>query len=526
MTDADDFPLTGNAFRSDWFERQQAAAARHRLIPQKDWEALAKDIKGGAELHLPGTAWYDANYRPQNHFYSYLRPAGIVRVLDQAKIHDLTDPQGLVNTAVGRAVRWARDHKMRIAVRSGGHSYAGFSATTGLLIDFGGQQTVYEPTTDNKITFGTGMQGRWLYPALRDRYPNAYIPTGRCPTVAIGGLALGGGAGFLDRKWGLTCDQMLQSTMVTADGKVLVCDDRHEQDLFWAIRGAGQGNFGIHTSFQFQGQPLPTAGNGGIATFFKITWNIEDAFPLIDLVQNIVQEKDKEFDKIEGRLGISTYGLEKEEIEKNLNTNIIGIYHGGKDEFEDLFEPLIRGPVSPVEVELAEGPLAEFLSESYAFQTIPTVKYTSKSGVVDRPFSPDAAQKIIDWVKRWPGSAHPTEGGGVALFTLGGAINRKAPDETAFFHRRGIFFFNIDASFAEEDPRQGAVLNWAQDFYLDMREHRYISEHCYQSFPDRSLADWEHAYYGTNYPKLQRIKAHYDPENFFQYAQSIRPTTG
>ena len=130
---------------------------------------------------------------------------------------------------------------------------------------------------------------------------------------------------------------------------------------------------------------------------------------------------------------------------------------------------------------------------------------------------------IIDWVKRWPGSDHPSEGGGVALFTLGGQINQVEPDETAFFHRKGLFLFNIDASFGEDDRREGDVKQWAKDFYNDMKGNEYVSQHCYQGFPDRDLVDWPWAYYGDNYPRLQAIKRTYDHNNFFEYEQSIVP---
>lgn len=493
-------------------------------IRDRDWAALAKAVSGGAVLYRSGED-YNKYYPPQNQVYSRFRPAGIVRIKDQATLDVLLAENGPVNTAVKRAIIWARDNMISIAARSGGHSYAGYSATDGLLIDFGGQQTVYPPDGDDAITFGSGMQGKSLYPALKLLYPRADIPTGRCPTVAIGGLALNGGIGFLDRKYGLTCDQMLETTMVTADGVVRVCSDQTEKDLFWAVRGAGHGNFGIHTSFKFQGHPLPGDGDERIGTFFKIEWDIGHAFPLINLVQKITDETKPGFalaDKLEVRIGISTYGRDRKEIDEHLKTNIIGIYHGPSDEFKELFKPVLGDKIKPRYTEIRQGPTADFLAEGYAFGTIPTIMYTAKSGVVNERMSEKAVQMIIDCIKKWPGSDHHTEGGAVALFTLGGQINQVEPADTAFFHRNGLFLFNIDASF-ETDAYKSDVEKWAQDFYVEMRNADHVSEYCYQGFPDPALKNWSKAYYGTNYSRLQEIKRHYDVDNFFHYKQSIVP---
>ena len=328
-------------------------------IKERDWESLRTAVSGGANLYRPKDTGYKLFYRPQNHVYSYLEPAGIIRILDKTSLNDLLSPEGPVNNAVKTAILWAQEHGIRIATRSGGHSYAGYSATSALLVDFSAQQRFYRPDENNAITFGSGMQGRSLYPNLR-YYPNAYIPTGRCPTVAIGGLALGGGIGFLDRKYGLTCDQMLKTTVVTADGEVLVCNAKSEKDLFWAVRGAGHGNFGIHTSFKFQGHPLPGDKVERIGTFFKIEWAIDDAFQLIDLVQKITDEEEPGFglaDKLEVRIGVSTKGSEKDKIKQNLNCNVIGIYHGPMKDFCDLFRPVLDNRIK-AKSQILDGPTA------------------------------------------------------------------------------------------------------------------------------------------------------------------------
>jgi FAD/FMN-containing dehydrogenase len=148
---------------------------------------------------------------------------------------------------------FARRHHLATATSSGGHSFAGYSCRRGIVIDVTPMASVV--VAGGVAQVGAGVRLGDLYERLGAH--GLTVPAGTCPSVGIGGLALGGGHGILGRAWGLTLDHLLGAQVVLADGRVVVCDEQHHPDLFWALRGAGAGNFGVVTSFSFQPRPAP-----------------------------------------------------------------------------------------------------------------------------------------------------------------------------------------------------------------------------------------------------------------------------
>ena len=171
-----------------------------------------------------------------------------------------------------------------MAVRSGGHSYGGYSSGPGLVIDVSPMHGVSPVTTaaphasqpgSRVVTVGSGTQLIEAYTQLSSQ--GYLLPGGSCPTVGIAGLALGGGIGVFARAYGLTCDQIESVTVVTADGVVRRCGPGHHEDLYWACRGGGGGNFGVVTEFEFQVQPIPDA-----ITLFTLEWPWGAASSVLD----------------------------------------------------------------------------------------------------------------------------------------------------------------------------------------------------------------------------------------------------
>ena len=158
---------------------------------------------------------------------------------------------------------------MQVAARSGGHSYAAYSSCPGLVIDLTAMDTVsVGPTGDGGeglATVGAGAILIDVYSQLAAQ--GRLLPGGSCPTVGIGGLALGGGVGVFSRAYGLTCDQLQTVEVITADGVLHRCGPADDEDLYWACRGGGGGNFGVVTSFGFRTHPIPEA-----ITLFTLEW--------------------------------------------------------------------------------------------------------------------------------------------------------------------------------------------------------------------------------------------------------------
>ena len=192
------------------------------------------DLVAGDELTTDGVP------KPFNARFDEAIPQAVVRC---------TSPGDVAET-----IAFIRRHRLRSAARSGGHCLAGRSTTTGILIDVSPMRTV--SVGDGTLTIGAGaVLGEVYAEAIRH---GVTVAGGSCPSVGIAGLALGGGLGILGRTYGVTSDRLMGARIVLADGRLIDCDEHHEADLFWALRGAGTGHFGGVTSLVFRPIPAPT----------------------------------------------------------------------------------------------------------------------------------------------------------------------------------------------------------------------------------------------------------------------------
>ncbi len=222
-------------------------------VSRQRWREL--EAKLGRKLVRPGDPAYLRVGRPLNLRYAGIRPGGV------AVCTNVQD--------VRTAVAWAHENRVPVAVRSGGHNYAGYSAGPGLVVNVGGMRGVSVNDARGTVTAQPGARNTTIYNGLQPH--GVAISAGRCPTVAVGGLVLGGGIGFSSRKLGLTCDHLIEAQLVTADGHLLNCSEREHSDLFWALRGGGGGNFGVCTSYTFVTHPVSHV------TLYDISWEWADA---------------------------------------------------------------------------------------------------------------------------------------------------------------------------------------------------------------------------------------------------------
>ena len=203
-----------------------------------DWAAFGRMLKG--TLVRPTSASYATAKQLFQPRFDSIHPQAVVECASVADVQ--------------HAIAFARQHSIRIAPRSGGHSYAGYSSGPGMVIDVTRLSHISVDAATGVATVGAGARLIDVYHAMAGA--GRAMPGGTCPTVGIAGLALGGGQGVVGRKYGLTCDAMTSVQIVDADGRSLQCDAAHNPDLFWASRGGGGGNFGIATSFTFRTAPL------------------------------------------------------------------------------------------------------------------------------------------------------------------------------------------------------------------------------------------------------------------------------
>lgn len=394
---------------------------------------------------------------------------------------------------VQRAVRWARKHDVRIAARAGGHSYGGYSTTSGLVIDVSRINRISVIEETRTATIGAGARLGAVYAELWKH--GLTLPAGSCPSVGVAGLALGGGIGFTSRKLGLTCDNVRALRIVTAAGAAVACSTREHADLLWACRGGGGGNFGIVTSFSFRTHPVSNV------TTYVIDWEWQDAREVIVAWQRFAPTApDELFSVLSLSMGASP------------RIASAGQFFGTEAELRSLLLPLANAG-RPTRITIRTRSFID-ATRLWGGASATRATFKAKSDYAKRPFSGNGIETILRWLERPPGSRR----GILLLDAYGGAINRVPPAATAFVHRDALFSLQYLVYW---EPRQPAApsLAWIRGFHRAMRPH--VSGFAYQNYIDPDLADWKRAYYGSNYERLVSVKRKYDPANVFRFRQSI-----
>ncbi|HYZ97747.1 MAG TPA: FAD-binding oxidoreductase [Acidimicrobiales bacterium] len=463
-----------------------------------DWETLQGVIAGS--VALPGSAAYDEGQKPFN-----------------ARYHDVV-PQAIVSCAtpedVSQAISFVGRHGLGHATRSGGHCFAGHSSTHGVLIDVTPLRSV--SVSGGVATVGAGARLGDVYVTLESH--GLALPAGTCPTVGIAGLVLGGGLGILGRTYGVTSDRLVRAQIVLADGRILECDENHDEDLFWALRGAGAGNFGVVTSFVFRPVAAPEVAN------FHAKWPYPDAAAVIEAWQHWAPSGP---DELAASLKVTATG----EDDRPPSVDVYGALQGSASDATQLLDGLIvRAGSEPTSTSCRRMSFAEtrrFWAQLGAAEANggevpapgpPEQPYLfSKSEFFGRHLPSEAIAALLETFSRERTTGESRE---LDFMPWGGAYNRPRPDATAFVHRSELFQLkhaatvNPQASHAREAARRWVLRSWAS-------VHRWGSGRVFQNFADPDLDDWAHAYYGTNYDRLVRTKARYDPANRFRFHQSL-----
>jgi FAD/FMN-containing dehydrogenase len=344
--------------------------------------------------------------------------------------------------------------------------------------------------------------------------------------MVIAGLTLGGGVGVLGRKFGLTCDNLLSAQVVVADGSVLNCDVSHNPDLFWALRGGGGGNFGLVTSLSFRTHQI------AMLSLFTLNWPWSIAIDVIDAWQKWAPESPDE-------LWSNCLLLATSDKDYGPIVRVNGVYVGDIGPLESLLQQLTsRIRATPISRYVSRNGLLESMmieagcygmtvSECHLPSQDPhgrlqRVTSAAKSDYFTNVIPHYGIDMLVNAIARRQASSILKEGG-IILDAFGGAINRVAPDATAFVHRNALFSAQYSANWNGSDPDTVVVANysWLTNTWQAMRQ--YASGGAYQNYIDQELTDWQSAYYGTNLSRLQSVKTTYDSGNLFKFGQSIPP---
>jgi len=488
-------------------------AARAAGPSNADWTALAHDLSG--TLVRPGEAGYGTDKLLFDPRFDSQQPAGIAYVKSP---HD-----------VATCIAFVRKFKIPFSTRSGGHSDGGYSGNTGgLIVDVQNFRNVN--VSGSTVSVGTGTRLVDFYNGLAAK--GRAVPGGSCPTVGIAGLTLGGGIGVTARAYGLTCDFLEEVQIVTADGSILNINasPQNHGDLFWACQGGGGGNFGVTTSFTFRTTPAPSP-----CTFY-ITWPWSSAAHVVAGWQAWAPSGP---DQLWSNMHLSASPGHTPSI------SLGGTYLGSYNDLLNLvgrlygligrqFRPthaIINRPQSYLSVMLYEAGCS---SIGYQACHLPwyapggklvRVPQLTKSDFFTRPLSSGGISSLLRGVQAFSNVRGGNgAAGGIAFDALGGAVNRVAASATAFVHRNTLFDAQYTTNWNPSGTTQAEINNqhaWIRGFWGSMRG--YASGQAYQNYIDPEQPNWQQAYYGSNYPRLQQIKLKYDPTRVFNFAQAIVP---
>ncbi|WP_042445725.1 FAD-binding oxidoreductase [Azospirillum sp. B510] len=462
--------------------------------PLSAWSDLAKLVKGG--VLRPEDPFFADVCRPNNLRYGATLPAGIARC---------TTPQD-----VQACIKWVKEQAMPFAVRSGGHNYAGFSTTPGLLIDMT-LMAGAEPVTgsDGLVTVQGGTLNSLVYKQM-ERLGRT-ITHGRCDSVGAAGFLLGGGIGFNMRKFGMASDLLRATELVTADGSHVKADGNTESALYWACRGGAGGNFGINTSFTLQTHPVEPV------TVFDLVWTKD----MPKVLKLLLTELASAPDGFGSKINVTIPSWQQRCANVPLKLSILGQLHKSDKTLKEIFQStweLIDWSKSEVKENVPYWEGQDFLTET----TFPYYYQEKSSYMTAANIGDDAIAAMFDWAARMPATSMPVA---FKFFQVGGAINKVGPTDTAYVHRGYDWLFSVEANWWRPTDSVLLVeqaLEWQQRFYDDVNR-RTRAAGAFQNFPDPSLADWQQAYYGENLARLAQVKKAVDPAMLFTFAQAIRP---
>ena len=403
---------------------------------------------------------------------------------------------------VAYVVSVARDTGTELAVRSGGHSIAGYgSSDGGIVLDLSAMKGVHVDTKQRTVWAHAGLTASELTRALGEH--GLAVGFGDNGSVGIGGITLGGGVGFLSRNHGLTIDSLLAAELVTADGKVLRVDAENHPDLFWAIRGGG-GNFGVATRFQFGlhevdeivgGMLILPATTDTIAGFVELAAGAPDE---LSTIANVMKAPPMPFLPEELHGQVILFGLLVYSGDPETGESVVAPFRELATPLLDKIEP---GRYSGIYEDEEEGP--------------PPGVFAVRNFFVDA-IDHAAAETIVEQVNASTASMAVTQ-----IRVLGGAISRVPDDATAYAHRRQPIMLNIASMFQQPDEAD-AHQAWVSGLATALGDKGTA----YVNFiGDEGNERVRQAYPGHTWDRLREVKHRYDPTNLFRVNQNIPPAS-
>jgi FAD/FMN-containing dehydrogenase len=454
-------------------------------------DAMRQELQSGfaGQLLAPQDPGYDAARKVYNAMIDR-RPALIARCADAQD--------------VARTIAFARAHDLPMAVRGGGHNGAGLGiCDDGVVADLSLLREITVNADASTARVGGGCTWGEVDQATHEH--GLATPSGIISTTGVGGLTLGGGIGYLTRRYGLTIDNLLGADLVLADGTPVRASPEEHPDLFWAIRGGG-GNFGVVTSFQFALHPVSTVVAG--PTF----WPLEQAEQVIRAYREFLPASPRELNGFLALLTVPPAAPFPEELHLRKVCGIVWCYLGPAEQLPNVLGPMLEvgEPLMHAVGPMPYPDLQSFFDGLYP----PGLQWYWRADFVG-----ELPEEAIDRHAEF-GACLPTLHSTMHLYPIDGAAHDVDAAETAFSYR--------DANWAQvivgvdPDPANAdAIRQWTVDYWE--ATHPYSAGGAYVNFLMHEGQERVRASYRDNYQRLAEIKAAYDPDNVFRVNQNIVP---
>ncbi|GDY34146.1 FAD-binding oxidoreductase [Acidovorax sp. NB1] len=401
----------------------------------------------------------------------------------------------------------ARAYKVWVAVRCGGHSTAGYSVNSGMVVDLSDMQGVVLDPARERVHVLPGTDFDHFNGAMN--HTGWHVPTGACGSVCVGGFVQGGGYGYTSRAFGIQSDLVESFRVALANGTIITASAQDHADLYWAMRGGTGGNFGVLLQVTYRMHRLDQVWA------WAISWDQAHAAQVLTLMQKSFMKTGAPdalgyMMNLGYQQGVPVYMVQ-------------GMFCGTREAGLQAIAPLLAIPSAQLLVDkTGTYPEMNIWLEDHPY-TLPDnlpdgVAETKASGYISTPLSPADWQRIIDYFK-----TSPNPWSLAYLEPYGGAINRYPVADSAFIHRHVDADLVVDV-FWTNDAERTQMEAWLDGFMQLVKP--FLNGHVYQNYPDARLADFANAYWGPAYPRLQQVKATHDPTNFFHFQQSIRLPQG
>lgn len=423
---------------------------------------------------------YNIVRRTANFYFSYY-PAAIVYP------RDISD--------VVNSVNWSRRNGFNIRCRSGGHNYEAFSvADDAVVIDVSNLLDFQIDTKRGYIKIGSGYTQEQLHSRVTE-YGFAFVG-GSCPSIGVTGITLGGGVGYLQREYGLVCDNLVEAQIVDAFGRVITANSYQNQDLFAALRGAGSNNFGVVVSLTFKVYPVDNV------TVITAQWPRKKRYEVIQAFQKVGESLDNRYT-----------------IKLSMTKETIGLYGVGlrstEKEMENALKYLLKVPSK-------SNYTVKRISFIESVQARPGSIYKPTGFKITgllayNPLEKEPCQIIFDYLDNAPNIQPNID---IGFLLLGGQIKKNEYLPSAFPHRNARLLIQIDAEWdLEYSLYANDTIRWVNRLRNQLLPYARFG---YLNYCDINISNYLYSYFGNNVVWLKNVKEKYDPHNIFYYPQGIK----